>query len=57
MMNLDFYSEFKNYAMKHLGISGIQFHYWEKLQDSVYNNSMVTSSLTPYILEERETSM
>tara|TARA_B100001287_G_scaffold276827_1_gene289833 strand:+ start:7910 stop:8620 length:711 start_codon:yes stop_codon:yes gene_type:complete len=54
MMNLDFYSEFKNYAMKHLGISGIQFHYWEKLQDSVYNNSMVTSSLTPYILEERE---
>ena len=46
-MNLDFYSEFKNYAMKHLGISGIQFHYWEKLQDSVYNNSMVTSSLTP----------
>ena len=25
MVNLDFYSEFKNYAMKHLGISGIQF--------------------------------
>ena len=26
----DYYGEFKNYAMKHLGISGLQFHYWEK---------------------------
>ena len=54
MVNLDYYSEFKDYATKHLGVSGIQFHYWEKLQDSVYNNSRVSSSLTPYILEERE---
>ena len=47
----DYYSEFKNYAMKHLGISGMQFHYWEKLQDRIYSPS---ASMTPYILEERE---
>jgi len=47
----DYYSEFKNYAMKHLGISGMQFHYWEKLQDRIYSPS---AALTPYILEERE---
>jgi len=47
----DYYSEFKDYAIKHLGVSGIQFHYWEKLQDRIYGSS---SALTPYILEERE---
>tara|TARA_Y100000401_G_scaffold24731_1_gene17101 strand:- start:1935 stop:2645 length:711 start_codon:yes stop_codon:yes gene_type:complete len=47
----DYYGEFKNYAMKHLGISGLQFHYWEKLQDRLYSPS---AALTPYILEERE---
>lgn len=53
-MNLDFYSEFKNYAIKHMGISGLEFHYWEKTQDTLYNNVNVTGSLTPMILEERE---
>jgi ATP-dependent Clp protease protease subunit len=48
---IDYYSEFKDYATKHMGISGLQFHYWEKLQDRLYS---VNSSLTPYILEERE---
>jgi ATP-dependent Clp protease protease subunit len=48
---IDFYSEFKDYATKHMGVSGLQFHYWEKLQDRLYS---VNSSLTPYILEERE---
>ena len=47
----DYYGEFKNYALKHLGISGMQFHYWEKLQDRIYSPS---AALTPYILEERE---
>ena len=47
----DYYSEFKHYALKHLGVSGMQFHYWEKLQDRIYGSS---SALTPYILEERE---
>ena len=53
-MNLDFYSEFKNYAIKHMGISSLEFHYWEKTQDTLYNNVNVTGSLTPMILEERE---
>lgn len=51
---LDFYSEFKDYATKHMGISGIQFHYWEQTQNTIYSNLLVTGSLTPYILEERE---
>lgn len=51
---MDFYSEFKDYATKHMGISGMQFHYWEQVQNSLYNNVNVQSSLTPYILEERE---
>ena len=50
-MKIDFYSEFNNYATKHLGVSGLQMYYWEKLQDSLYNNMMVTGSLTPMILE------
>lgn len=37
-------SEFKKYATKHMGISGLQLHEFEKYQNS----------LTPYILEERE---
>lgn len=58
--NMDFYSEFKNYAMNHMGISGMKFHDWEKLQTSIYNNVNVltgtqpSGSMTPYILEERE---
>ena len=51
---LDFYSEFKDYATKHMGVSSIQFHYWENLQATIYNNTQVSGSLTPYILEERE---
>ena len=51
---LDYYSEFKNYAIKHMGVSGLQFHYWETLQSSLYDNVQVGGSLTPYILEERE---
>jgi len=53
-MGLDFYSEFKDYSMKHMGISGMDFYYWEQLQNTLYNNPMVGASLTPYILEERE---
>jgi ATP-dependent Clp protease protease subunit len=51
---IDFYNEFKSYATKHMGISSIQFHYWENLQATIYNNTQVSGSLTPYILEERE---
>jgi ATP-dependent Clp protease protease subunit len=51
---IDFYSEFKDYATKHMGISGLQFHYWEKLQDNIYKNNQVIGSMTPMVLEERE---
>ena len=51
---LDFYSEFKDYATNHMGVSGIQFHYWEQLQNTLYSNVSISGSLTPYILEERE---
>ena len=64
--NSDFYSEFKNYAINHMGISGMQFHYWDKMQETLYANvqvsghatghatGQVSGSMTPYILEERE---
>jgi len=51
---MDFYSEFKDYAIKHMGMTGLEFHYWEKTQDMLYAGTMVTGSLTPMILEERE---
>ncbi len=47
--------EFKNYAIKHMGISPMEFYQWEQLQEKLYGgNIQVQSSLTPYILEERE---
>ena len=52
--NIDFQSEFKSYAMKHLGVSGMEFYNWEQMQNSIYNSVMVNASLTPYILEERQ---
>jgi len=48
-MNLT--NEFKDYAIKHMGISSLDFHYWEQTQDKLYGPQ---ASLTPYILEERE---
>jgi ATP-dependent Clp protease protease subunit len=47
--NYDWYSDFKNFCMNHMGVSGMQFHYWEKMQESVYGN--VSASLTPYVPE------
>lgn len=41
---MDLHNEFKEYAIKHMGISSLNLNYWEQ-----YKNS-----LTPYILEERE---
>jgi len=48
---VDFYSEFKNYAVNHMGISSMDLHYWEQLQERIYGPG---ASLTPYVLEERE---
>lgn len=44
-------NEFKEYAVKHMGISSLDYHYWEQMQDRLYDPQ---ASLTPYILEERE---
>jgi ATP-dependent Clp protease protease subunit len=48
---MDFYSEFKDYATKHMGISSLDFYHWEQLQNKIYG---ANASLTPYVLEERE---
>lgn len=48
---MDFYSEFKDYAIKHMGVTGLEFHNWEQIQSRLYGP---TASLTPYVLEERE---
>jgi len=44
-------NEFKEYAIKHMGISSLEMHQWEQVQDKLYGTQ---ASLTPYILEERE---
>jgi ATP-dependent Clp protease protease subunit len=46
--------EFKDYAIKQMGISSMQLYYWDKLQETLYSNSRTVGSLTPMILEERE---
>ena len=48
-MNLT--DDFKIYAIKHMGVTGLEFHNWEQMQERLYGP---TASLTPYILEERE---
>lgn len=48
-MNLT--NEFRDYAIKHMGITGLEFHDWEQIQNKLYG---ANASLTPYILEERE---
>jgi ATP-dependent Clp protease protease subunit len=48
-MNLG--NEFKDYAIKHMGITSMEFFQWEQIQDRLYGTN---ASLTPYILEERE---
>jgi len=50
-------NDFKEYAMQHMGITEYEFRNWEVLQNSIYNNVSTiapNSSLTPYILEERQ---
>lgn len=67
---IDFQSEFRKYAIKHLGVSGAQFYSWEKVQSSLYDNvniihpsqipkivdysKGIANSQMPYIIEERE---
>ena len=42
---MDFTSEFKKYAVKHAGISGLNMHRY---------SSAISNSITPYIIEERQ---
>lgn len=53
-MNINFYDEFKQYAIKEMGISSLQMHYWEQLQNEIYSKPQVYNSVTPMVLEERE---
>lgn len=53
----DFYSDFRNYAIKHMGISGYQMDQWEKVQDAIYSRPMIQNSLSPMILEESSMNM
>jgi ATP-dependent Clp protease protease subunit len=53
-MNINFYEEFKQYAIKEMGISSLQMHYWEQLQNELYSKPQVYNSVTPMVLEERE---
>lgn len=48
-MNLG--NEFRDYAIKHMGVTPMEFFQWEQLQEKLYG---ANASLTPYILEERE---
>jgi ATP-dependent Clp protease protease subunit len=48
---MDYGNEFRDYAIKHMGISPMEFFQWEELQNRIYGPQ---ASLTPYILEERE---
>ena len=45
MTTYDHYGDFKDYATKHLGVSGMQFHYWEKLQDRIYSPVLFNDTL------------
>ena len=57
---MNYTNDFKEYAIKHMGISSLDFHYWEQTQNTIYSTQALQTilgaqaSLTPYILEERE---
>lgn len=60
----DLYTDFRDYAIKHIGINSMQMDAWDNLQNTLYNNNIivpakqqaqiVTGSQTPYIIEERQ---
>jgi ATP-dependent Clp protease protease subunit len=52
---MEMYKEFTDFALRHIGVTESQLKSWELLQNSLYNNGgMVTSSITPMIIEERQ---
>jgi len=48
---MNIHNEFREYAIKHMGVTSMEFFQWEQLQEKLYG---ANASLTPYILEERE---
>lgn len=46
--------DFRDYAIKHMGVTPMEFMQWEQLQEKLYG---ANASLTPYILEERQMHM
>jgi ATP-dependent Clp protease protease subunit len=48
---MNIHNEFREYAIKHMGITPMEFFQWEQIQERLYG---ANASLTPYILEERE---
>ena len=51
---MNYTDEFNDYAIKHLGVSSLEYYQWEKLQESLYSGGNVFGSMTPMILEERQ---
>jgi len=52
--NYNWYADFQNFAINHIGVSSMEFQNWERLQNTLYNNVAtvnVGASLTPYVPE------
>ncbi len=54
MIDTGMTDDFRDYAMRHMGISSMQLYYWDKLQETLYANSSVFASMTPMILEQTD---
>jgi len=51
---MNYTDDFRNYAIKHMGVTPMEFYQWEQLQEKLCSVQVPSASLTPYILEERE---
>ena len=51
---MNYTNEFREYAIKHMGVTPMEFYQWEQLQEKLCSVQIPSASLTPYILEERE---
>lgn len=52
--NYNWYADFQNFAINHMGVTAMEFKNWENLQNTLYNNVStmnVGASLTPYVPE------
>lgn len=51
---MNYTDDFRDYAIKHMGVTPMEFYQWEQLQEKLCSVQVPSASLTPYILEERE---